>query len=387
MKKIITVIGALIALVFMFSTWVHLNPKFPVGLYSIAKVMPSLGFIVLGLALIALILLIAPIFLRNPLRRVLIVSFTVISLILLLAFATFKEDLNRGNEIPTLGMAWFGSFFGFFIAFLGAFVKTKPRLNADGTELPVKSSLPILAAVIPLICLSVSLLAYLFLTPPFGSFPMKVDGMPRISKVQYRKDETFPGVYAAIYGTYLIHTVEKKSSADEAKEQIKKIRESIKKDADQTFNRWKNTGENKFYIDDAEAQRYYRKDSNSIFLTDEDKPENDYVVYVSGGRANVAWASGKWLCTIMTPKASDPYSDSGLSPAKEAFGFAASLPYPPNNTTPPVNKYGSTITLYSIVKEYLPLWFSEWGLIVIPLIIAVPFLLIIPFLLFRRKMA
>ncbi|HRH43561.1 MAG TPA: hypothetical protein PKY82_18170 [Pyrinomonadaceae bacterium] len=385
MRKIITVFGALIALAFMFSTWIHLNPKFPLGLYSIAKAMPSLGFIVLGLALIALFLLIVPFFLRNPLRRVLIISFSVISLILLLAFTTFKDDLNRGNEIPTLGIAWFGSLFGFFIAFLGAFVKTKPSTNSDGVELPVKSSIPILATIIPLICFAVSLLAYLFLMPPFRSFPMSVDGMPRTTKVQYRKDETFPGVYASVYGMSVIHTLEKKNSADEAKEQIKKIRESIKKDAEQSFNRWKNTGENKFYEDSSEIEKLYRKDSNSVFLADEDKPENDYVVYVSAGRANVAWANGKWFCTVMTPKTDDPYSE--LSPAKNAFGFAASLPYPPNNTTPPLNQYRESFTLYSFVKRDLPLLISEWGLVVIPLIIAIPFILLIPFLLLRRKPA
>ena len=386
MRKIITALGALMALAFMFSTWVHLNPKFPVGIYSLAKAMPALGFILLGLALIALILLIVPLFLRNPLRRVLIVSFSVISLILLLAFANFKEDLNRGNEIPTLGIAWFGSLFGFFIAFLGAFVKTKLRTNADGVELPVKSSLPILATVIPLICFSVSLLAYLFLMPPFRSFPMYVDGTPRTTKVQYRKDETFPGVYAATYGMSVIHTLEKKSSADEAKEQIKKIRESIKKDAEQTFNRWKNTSENKFFEDSTEAEKYYRRDLNSVYLADEDKPENDYVVYVSGGRANVAWATGKWFCTVMTPKTSDQYSE--LSPVKNAFEFAASLPYQPQNTTPPpANQYSAPFTLYSFIKQDLPLLVSEWGLIVISIIIAIPFILLIPFLLLRRKMS
>lgn len=385
MRKITTALGALIALVFMFSTWIHLNPKFPVGLYSIAKSMPSLGFIVLGLALIALFLLIFPIFLRNPLRKVLIVSFSIISVILLLVFTNFKDDLNRGNELPTLGIAWFGSLFGFFIAFLGAFVKTKPRTNADGVELPTKSSLPILATVIPLICFSVSLVAYLFLMPPFRSFPMSVDGMPRTTKVQYRKDETFPGVYAATYGMSVIHTLEKKSSADEAKEQIKKVRESVKKDAEKSFNGWKNMDRNKFYEDSKEIEKVYRKDSNSVFLADEDKPENDYVVYVSGGRANVAWATGKWFCTVMTPKTDDPYSE--LSPAKNAFGFAASLPYPPNNTTPTVNESRETYSLYAFVKQDLPLWFSEWGLIVIPILIAIPFILLIPFLLLRRKSA
>ncbi len=385
MRKITTALGAFIALVFMFSTWVYLNPKFPVGLYSIAKAMPSLGFIVLGLVLISLILLIAPIFLRNPLRKVLIISLSIISFILLLAFATFKEDLNRGNEIPTLGIAWFGSLFGFFIAFLGAFVKTKPRTNADGIELPVKSSLPILVTVIPLICFSVSLVGYLFLMPPFRSFPMSADGTPRTTKVQYRKDETFPGVYAATYGMSVIHTLEKKSSADEAKEQIKKIRESIKKDAEKSFNGWKNMNANKFDSDSTQLEKYYRKDSNSVFLADEDKPENDYVVYVSGGRANVAWATGKWFCTVMTPKAEDSYSER--SPAKNAFDFAASLPYPPQNTTPPANQNRPTYSLYSFVKEDLPMWFSEWGLIIIPLIIAIPFLLLIPFLVFRRKVA
>lgn len=386
MRKITTALGALIALVFMFSTWVHLNPKFPVGLYMMAKAVPALGFIWLGLALIALVLLIAPIFLRNPLRKVLIVSFSVISLILLLAFTTFKEDLNRGNEIPTLGIAWFGVLFGFFIAFLGAFIKTKPRTNPDGTELPTKSALPILVAVVPLICFSVSLSAYLFLMPPFRSFPMSVDGMPRTSKVQYRKDETFPGVYAAVYGTQTLHTVEKKSSADEAKEQVKKIRESIKKEADQSFNRWKNTGENKFFEDNTEAAKLYRKDSYSVYFGEEDKPESDYVVYVSGGRANVAWANGRWFCTINTPKMDDPYSE--VSATKEAFALATSLSYSPPNTTPPAkNQYTQSFTLYSFVREDLPLLFSELGLIVIPLIITIPFILLIPFLLLRRKMA
>ncbi|MEK7723574.1 MAG: hypothetical protein AAB336_04445 [Acidobacteriota bacterium] len=385
MKKITTALGALIALIFMFSTWVHLDPKFSIGLYMMAKAVPALGFIWLGLALIALVLLIAPIFLRNPFRKVLIVSFSVISVILLLAFATFKDDLSRTGQIPTLGIAWFGVLFGIFIAFLGSFIKTKPRTNEAGTELPVKSSIPILAAVIPLICLSTSLFAYLFLTPPFRSFPMNVDGMPRTSKVQYRKDETFPGVYAAVYGMNLLHLLEKKSSAEEAKEQVKKVRESVKKDAEQSFNRWKNTSANKIYEDSPDVEKYFRKDQSAVFFADEDKPENDYVVYVSNGRANIAWATGKWFCSIMTPKSDDPYSE--LSPAKDVFGFAASLPYPPSNTTPPVNKYGSDFTLYSFIRNDLPLWFSEWGLIVIPLIIGFLFLLPIPFLLFRRKVS
>lgn len=385
MKKITTALGALIALIFMFSTWVHLDPKFPIGLYMMAKAVPALGFIWLALALIALILLIVPIFLRNPFRKVLIVSFSVISVILLLAFATFKDDLSRTGEIPTLGRAWFVVLFGFFIAFLGSFIKTKPHTNTDGTELPTKSSLPILAVIVPLICLSTSLLAYLWLAPPFRSFPMSVDGMPRTSKVQYRKDETFPGVYVAVYGTSLIHTIQKKSSAEEAQEQVKKVRESVKKDVEQSFNRWKNMSQNKDYADSPEAEKLYRKDNYAVFFADEDKPENGYVVDVSGGRANVTWSTGKWFCTVISPKSDAPYSE--ISPAKEAFGFAASLPYPPSNTTPPVNKYGSNFTLYSFVKNDLPLWFSEWSLIVIPLIIGFLFLLPIPFLLFRRKMS
>lgn len=384
MKKITTALGALIALAFMFSTWVHLNPKFPIGLYTMAKAVPALGFIWLGLALIALFLLIFPFFLRNPIRKVLIVSFSVFSLILLLAFATFKDDLSRGNDIPMLGMAWFGVLFGFFITFLGAFIKTLPHTDEAGTELPTKSSIPILAAVIPLICLTTSLLAFLWLTPPFGSFPMSVDGAKRTSKVQYRKDETFPGVYAATYGMSLIHTIQKKSSAEEAKEQVKKLRESIKIDAEQSFTRWKNVGENKFFEDSSEAEIFYRKDASAVFFAEEDKPESDYVVYVSGGRANVFWATGKWFCTIMTPKTSDQYSE--LSPAKNAFRLATSLPYPPPNTTPPADKYELPSTnLYTLIQEDLPLWFSEWSLIFIPLIIAAPFILLIPFLLFRRK--
>lgn len=383
MKKITTALGALIALVFMFSTWVHLNPKFPVGFYSMAKYMPSLGFIWLGLALIALFLLFIPFFLRNPIRKMLIISFSVISLVLLLAFATLKDDLSRGNEIPTLGPAWFGVLFGIFIAFLGSVIKTRPRTDEAGAELPTKSSIPILAAVIPVICLTSSLLAYFWLAPPFGSFPINAEGTKRTSKVQYRKDETFPGVYAAIYGMSSIHTIQKKSSAAEAKEQVKKVRESIKKDAEQSFTRWKSMNENKLFEDSSEAEIFYRKDSSAVFFAEEDKPESDYVVYVSGGHVNVFWATGKWFCTIMTPKAESELSTT--SPARSAFRFATSLPYPPLNTTPPTDKDQLPTSLYTFIYDDLPLLFSEWGLIVIPLIIAVPFILLIPFLLFRRK--
>lgn len=42
---------------------------------------------------------------------------------------------------------------------------------------------------------------------------------------------------------------------------------------------------------------------------------------------------------------------------------------------------------YLVCQKNMPLLFSEWGLIVIPLIITIPFILLIPFLLLRRKTA
>ena len=385
MKKIITPLGALVSLLFVPMTWIYLNQmtlsyagkKMPVSFYEMFKAAPALGFVRFGLIFIALILLIVPFFLKNPLRKNFVVSLSVVAFILLAAFLNFKDELTRGGGFTELGIGWFGAFFGFVIAFAGAFIR------AAKDDAPEKSSLPALAWIVVLICLPVSFFGYLFTFPPFGSFPSSADGIPRTSRVEYRKDENYPGVYVASYGSNILHTMEKKNSAEEAKEAVKKVRESIVKESERARESWKNKNVSEGDMD-AEAEKYYRKDRDAVFLADEDNPENDYVVYVSNGRSGVAWVSGNRFYTVNAPKADAQYSD--LSPAAETFNFARSMSNPPTNTTAPQTKTNDRpSSLYEFYYDRLPRLLSEWSLVAAPLIIAAPFLVLLILGIFRRK--
>lgn len=384
MKKIITPLGALITLIFVPMTWLNITDGYggksmAVSFYETYRAAPALGFGRLGLILIALVLLIVPFFLKNPLRKTFVVSFCVVAFVLLAAFLNLKSGMSRAGYVE-LGMGWFGAAFGFAIAFAGAFVRT--RQNE-----PEKSSLPALAWIVVLICLPVSLLAYLFLFPPYKSFPMSADGMPRTSPVQYRKDENYPGVYLATYGASVLHTLEKKNSAEEAKQEVAKIREGIKKDAERARERWKNENPSEPEFS-AEAEKYYRKDRTAVYLADEDKPENDYLVYVGNERANVIWASGNRFYTISSYSSdSSDIGDSGKFAAAAAFDLARSMPDPPVGTTAPTNNNAEPFSLYGFYRNELPMWLSEWSLVATPLIIAAPFLLLLISGFLKRKTA
>jgi hypothetical protein len=240
-----------------------------------------------------------------------------------------------------------------------------------------------LSAFMVLICLVFSGFFYWRLCSPGNSFPLKVQSLHRVSGPEYRKDEFYPGVYLGIYATGLInqpgkkgaqiftpdavlHTVYPMASAEEAKDLVRKNRETWKKQTER-YDRINENGGSSSSQDSA------------IFIATDDQPENDYLVYVSNGRANVEWASGKWFCTVTAdaermPSRSEPYS------AAPAFDFARALPYPPNATSPP--RDDSSRSLYELVTRDVPIWFRYWYPMIIPLVIAFPLLLLT---LLRRK--
>jgi len=134
----------------------------------------------------------------------------------------------------------------------------------------------------------------------------------------------------ADYGT--IHMIQVMSSSDEAKQRVRETRESVKKDADKAYAAWQTGKEDEFYAEESK-KKAYRSDANAVYLADEDKPEDDYLVFVQGGRAQVTWASGRWLCSVLNPAFPDPYGDR--SAAEYVFEFARNLSYAPRNTAPP----------------------------------------------------
>jgi hypothetical protein len=247
----------------------------------------------------------------------------------------------------------------------------------------------VLSAIVVLICLVVSGFFFWRLKSPGNSFPLVVDGLRRVVGPEYRKDETYPGVYAAVYApgleklagkddlyvnteTSFFHTLYPTSSPEEARELVRKNRETWKK----------------------EAERYKGNESSSssygnsgIFIAPEDNPENDYLVYIANGRANVQWVSGNWFCTVYTSADRVPSYESEIPySAASAFDFARSLPYAPKGTTPPSNEYDIGFTLYDLIKTDIPILFRYWYPMIIPLIIMIPALLVMLLtLVFSRK--
>src|SRR5687768_18311 len=102
------------------------------------------------------------------------------------------------------------------------------------------------SAIVVGLCLILSVFLYWRLKSPGSSFPLLVGNLRRVVGPELRKDEQYPGVYAAIYASGLekragkddlyiympgsvFHTVYPTNSPEEAKELVRKSRESIKK--------------------------------------------------------------------------------------------------------------------------------------------------------------
>ncbi len=226
----------------------------------------------------------------------------------------------------------------------------------------------IISASVVLICLLLSMFLFWYLSPPGGAFPYKVGDLRRVAGPEYRTGETEgSGVYAAVYSRRalsmggagsVLHTGSREASADDAKNMIRQTRERMLKQA--------------------ESQRSAGSSSaRSLYLTSEDSPNNDHLVYIMGDMAHVHWAHDDWYFTVSTdayPRLSDEPGDDRYS-ASPAHDFARTLPYPPKGTTPPDDPYVMGYSVYSLITIDLSILFAYWYPALIPLVLAVPFIL------------
>ena len=127
MKKIITPIGAIIVLLFTSATWLVYNGHIAVSLYTMAGAAPILTYLIFAMVVIAFVLIVLPIFLKNPIRPIAVAVLSLLSIALLLAFREYKYLAGGEMGVVELSTAWYGVMAGFLIAFLGGFVGGKKK--------------------------------------------------------------------------------------------------------------------------------------------------------------------------------------------------------------------------------------------------------------------
>jgi hypothetical protein len=240
-----------------------------------------------------------------------------------------------------------------------------------------------LASVVLILCVAAAAFMYWRTAPPFGSFPLSINGMPRMPEILYKKTQDVPGVYLGVYGSETLHSVYPMNSAAEAAESVRKYREYIKEQSARDFKKWKESPENALDATSEDAERYYQQSAGAVYLAPEDSPENDYLVYVSNGRANVDWANGSWFCSLSDTADVYPDSMETVSAAKNLFEMARSFSYAPKNTSPPDDKYAVGFTLYDFVRRTVPSFVKFWLPVILPL--AVGFFALVIMLLARPK--
>jgi hypothetical protein len=123
MKKLITLFGGILVMIFSVNPWVHhLDTGVKFGLYDIAKAFPPMFAMIAISLLFGLLLVILPLILRNPTRLIVVVILSIIGFIMLAAMPSMlPPDFG-------LGRAWYGSLTGYLLALLGGFFGGTRRL-------------------------------------------------------------------------------------------------------------------------------------------------------------------------------------------------------------------------------------------------------------------
>jgi hypothetical protein len=218
--------------------------------------------------------------------------------------------------------------------------------------------------VVFVFCAALSLLFFWRLSRPgVSAFPHRVFGIPRTSGPEFNSTEGAPNVYVATYGTSLLHMIQPLGSAEQAKSRLQEMRTSVLKE---------------------QQKLVQRGTPDSISFGKDDQPQKDLLVYKMNDRWHAAWVSGTWFCAADQTSASPPGEESDRD-AKELVAFAASLPYAPAGSTPPIDTYGARgFTLYGFFVRDLPVLIGYWYPLLIPGLLA---LLILPimFLAGRKK--
>jgi hypothetical protein len=128
LKKLVTAVGALLALLSVFSTWLIYNQHMPVSKYDMAGVAPGLFYTIAAIGLIALILLILPLFLSDPSRMIVVVLLSIAGFGLLYMFSAGKDVVAQGYGTVDLTTGWYLALTGLIIALAGSFVGGKKRV-------------------------------------------------------------------------------------------------------------------------------------------------------------------------------------------------------------------------------------------------------------------
>lgn len=217
--------------------------------------------------------------------------------------------------------------------------------------------------VVFVLCAGLSLFFFWRLSRPgVSAFPRRVFGIPRTAGPESRSNEGGPNVYVAVYASNIIHMIQPLGSAEQARSRLQEIRASVLKE---------------------QQKLVQRGTPDSVSFGKDDQAQKDLLVYKMNDRWHVAWVSGNWLCAADQTTAL-PGAEESDRAQKELVAFAASLPYAPAGTTPPIDTHGVRgFTLYDFFRE-LPVLIGYWLPTLIPGVLALIILPII-FLAGRKR--
>jgi hypothetical protein len=209
-------------------------------------------------------------------------------------------------------------------------------------------------------CLSL-ILVWRLSRPGFRAFPSRVHGMHLTEGPHVQEADSGLEVYLAAYSDVIVHYIQPRQSAAEAKAFVESQRASLQKQNDAAI----------------------RAGKPEVFqLSKLGQPEKNLLIdqLTNSNNWNVTWANGNWACSIIYQDAPHPPGEDPDAAAQQALDFAASLPYGPQDVTPRSHEYAD-FTLYGLIED-LPSLIKFWGPALAPGIFA---LLMVPVMLITRR--
>ncbi|HEY6802052.1 MAG TPA: hypothetical protein VI306_00610 [Pyrinomonadaceae bacterium] len=208
-------------------------------------------------------------------------------------------------------------------------------------------------------CLSL-ILVWRLSRPGFRAFPSRVHGMHLTEGPRVQKTDGGLEVYLAAYSEVVVHYIQPRQSAADAKAFVDSQRASLQQQNDAAVRAGK-----------PEVFRLSKLDQpGKNLLIDQIKDSNNW---------NITWSNGNWACSVIYEDAPRPPGEDPDAGAQQALDFAASLPYGPQDVTPRFQY--SDFTLFGLIGNLSSL-IKFWWPALVPGIFA---LLMVPVMLLTRR--